>query len=68
MKDRRAARDKADTLRSTLAHPRVDRPYIPPQRVLDEIADRALDGGYNVSNQCDRCFTARSCGGTCLCD
>jgi hypothetical protein len=67
MKDRRARRDTADTLRSDLARSHADRPYIPPQRVLDEIAERALTGGYDVSNQCPVCFTARSCGGTCLC-
>ena len=41
----------------------------PPQWLLDQKADEAFTGGYDVSrnNICKSCFTARSCNGTCLC-
>lgn len=42
---------------------------MPPQSVLDELADRALDGGWNTrkSNTCPDCYEVRSVNGSCGC-
>ena len=42
---------------------------MPPQWLLDRLAEEALTGGYDVSPQniCPSCFTARSVNGACLC-
>jgi hypothetical protein len=47
----------------------LDAPNMPPQWVLDELAERKLTGGFNVrpSNLCYGCRTYRSVNGTCGC-
>jgi hypothetical protein len=42
---------------------------IPPQYVLDRLAEEAFTGKYDVSasNICPSCFTAKSANGTCFC-
>jgi redox-regulated HSP33 family molecular chaperone len=42
---------------------------MPPQWLLDKIADEKLTGGYNVrkSNICPGCFEAKSVNGSCSC-
>jgi hypothetical protein len=68
LRDRQARRDEALALRSQQGKPYTERSYVPPPKVLDAIAERALTGGYHVTDQCPVCFTARSHGGTCLCE
>lgn len=43
---------------------------MPPQFVLDKIANQKLSGGYKTvkSNICPKCFTAKSVNGTCCAD
>ena len=40
---------------------------IPPQHVLDKIADRAFSGGFKIGrkNICPKCFTAKPVNGAC---
>lgn len=42
---------------------------MPPQHVLDKIADQKLSGGYKTykSNICPNCFEAKSVNGSCGC-
>ena len=46
-----------------------DRPSMPPQHVLDRLAEEGITGKYDVSpgNICPSCHTARSVVGSCLC-
>lgn len=43
---------------------------VPPIWVLDYLAEQQLSAGWNVqrSNQCERCFEARSVNGRCGCE
>ncbi len=45
---------------------------VPPQWVLDKIADQSITGGYKIgkkrANVCARCFTTRCANGVCLCE
>lgn len=42
---------------------------MPPQAVLDKMADQKLSGGFKTykSNICTECFTAKSVNGSCGC-
>lgn len=42
---------------------------VPPQFVLDRIADESLTGKFNVkrANLCGECFQYKSCNGECGC-
>lgn len=44
--------------------------HVPPQWVLDKIADEKITGKYNTkrTNLCGTCNTYKSVSGTCLCD
>jgi len=52
-----------------LAHVKEPKRPMPSQIVLDQAADRKLDGGYNVrkSNICSECFETKSVNGSCGC-
>ncbi len=45
---------------------------MPPQWVLDKIANQSITGGYKIgkkrANVCERCYSKRSVNGTCLCE
>jgi hypothetical protein len=47
-----------------------ERPSMPPQWVLDKVAEESITGKYNVkrSNLCERCYQYRSANGTCGCE
>jgi hypothetical protein len=42
---------------------------VPPQYILDKIADEKLTGKFNVrkSNVCQSCYVAKSVNGSCNC-
>jgi hypothetical protein len=40
----------------------------PAPEVLDELAELAMTGGYDVTDMCDVCHVARFANGLCMCD
>jgi len=47
----------------------VEKGNVPPQWVLDRMAEEKITGGYRTrkDNLCDRCHTYRSVNGACEC-
>jgi hypothetical protein len=42
---------------------------MPPQHLLDAIADRQMSGGYKITkkNTCKKCHMVKFANGTCMC-
>ncbi len=65
-KTRKPARKRYSARESMLIEScKCDTSRVPPQWLLDRIADRALTGGWNARRTCSRCFQALPVTGTC---